>query len=166
MNIKVNHKGFTIIELVIIIAVIIVLGALVVKNYASIQARARNTTRQSDLKVLQQKIESFYSNNGYFPNLNDLNSAAWRTKNMPTLSDGSLTDPLSQCNPSTSPCLGGQDKGVKKQYEYYVTASDGTTSCNGKVGSKADQSCAQYKLIATYEGNLNGSRYDILQNLD
>ena len=164
--IRKNNKGFTIIELMIVIAVIIVLGALVFKTYSSIQERSRNTNRENNLKALQEKIETFYSNNGYFPNLNDLNSATWRAKNMPTLSDSLLVDPLGKCNPSSAACLGGEDKAVPKQIEYYATESDGDTSCNGKVGSKADQDCAEYKLIASYEGNFNGAHKDELQNLD
>jgi Tfp pilus assembly protein PilE len=160
-----NSKGFTIIELVIILLVIIVLAALVFKNYDSIQARSRNTTRQNDLKMLQQKIESFYSNNGYFPNLSDLNSPSWRDKNMPGLDTNTLVDPLSKCDPSSSACLGGNDKAIPKQYEYYASQSDGD-SCDGKLGSKADQNCAQYQLIASYEGDFNGARTDKLQNLD
>lgn len=141
------------------------LAALVFKTYNSIQARSRNTSRQSNLLLIQHKIETFYSNNGYFPNLSDLNDPAWRAKNMPTLSNGVLVDPLENCNASASACLGGQDKAVLKQYEYYATQSDGS-ACDGKVGSKADQTCADYKLFASYEGNFNGSRVDELQNLD
>jgi hypothetical protein len=85
---------------------------------------------------------------------------------MPKLDNSKLVDPSSKCNPSATACLGGQDRGVKKQYEYYVTESDGTTSCNGKVGGSSDQNCAQYKLIASYEGNVNGSKTYELQNLD
>jgi Tfp pilus assembly protein PilE len=165
ITIRKRNDGFTIIELVIILLVIIVLAALVFKNYDSIQARSRNTARQNDLKVLQQKIESFYSNNGYFPNLTDLNSSSWRAKNMPGLDNGTLVDPLSACDPSTSACLGGSDKAMPKQYEYFATKSDGS-SCDGKLGSNADQNCAQYQLIASYEGNFNGVRVDKLQNLD
>lgn len=161
-----NNKGFTIVELLIVLAVIIVLAALVFKTYSSIQARSRNTTRENNLKALQEKIETFYSNNGYFPNLNDLNSAAWRLKNMPSLSNGLLVDPSSNCDPSKDACLGGSDKAMPKQIEYFATQSDGTTSCNGAVGSKADQDCAQYKLFASYEGSFNGAKTYELQNLD
>jgi type II secretory pathway pseudopilin PulG len=158
IDVRRNSKGFTIVELGVIIAVILILSALVFKTYAGIQERSRNTTRQNDLKSLQEKIETFYSNNGYFP--------SWRLKNMPSLDNSLLVDPLGKCNPSSSACLGGADKGVKNEYEYYATDSDGDTGCNGKVGSKADQTCAEYKLIATYEGSFNGARYDTLENLD
>lgn len=161
-----NNKGFTIVELLIVLAVIIVLAALVFKTYSSIQARSRNTTRENNLKALQQKIETFYSNNGYFPNLNDLNSTAWRTKNIPSLSSGLLVDPSSNCDPSKAACVGGNDKALPKQIEYYATQSDGVTSCNGMVGSKADQNCAEYKLFTYYEGSFNGAKTYELQNLD
>ena len=165
ISIRKNTSGFTVIELVIILFVIIVLAALVFKNYHSIQERSRNTTRQNDLKAMQRKIESFYSNNGYFPNLTDLNSTSWRTKNMPTLDNGSLIDPLSNCDPSINACLGGDNKAIPKIYEYYATQSDGS-SCDGKLGSKADQTCAQYNLYASYESSFNGVRSLELQNIN
>jgi Tfp pilus assembly protein PilE len=160
-----NTSGFTVIELVIIILVIVVLAAVFFRSYASVQARSRNATRQRNLYALQHKIELFYSNNGYFPNLNDLNNATWRTKNMSSLGNGVLVDPSSSCDPSVSACLGGSDKAVSKQYQYYPTQSDGKP-CAGAIGSKADQTCAQYKLFASYEGSFNGIRYDELQNID
>jgi hypothetical protein len=81
---------------------------------------------------------------------------------MPDLVASDLVDPSSKCNPSKSACLGGMSYAVPKQYEYYATQSDGTTSCNGKVGGTADQECAGYKLIAHYEGTVNGSRSEVL----
>lgn len=163
-NLSKNQKGFTVVELVIVIIVIVGLGYLVVSNYSAIQAKQRDATRQNDLKAMQQQIEAYFSQNGFYPNLNDLNSPSWRATNMKKLNSSDLVDPSSKCNPSTSPCLGGNPDPVKKQYEYYATQSDGTTSCNGKVGGNSDQECADYKLIAAYEGVVNGVRSEVLPN--
>jgi type II secretory pathway pseudopilin PulG len=165
-NLKDREAGLTIVELLIVIAVVVFLGYIVIANYSAIQSKQRNATRQSDLKVLQQQIETYFSKNGYYPNLNDINDASWRTKNMKQLNNDDLVDPLSKCNPNNNSCLGGLDNGVKKQYEYYATESDGKTSCNGKVGGNADQDCAQYRLLATYEGKVNGAKTEVLQNRD
>jgi type II secretory pathway pseudopilin PulG len=168
VSLKKQEQGFTIVELIIVIVVVIGLGYLLVSNYSAIKSKQRNQTRQNDLKALQLQIETYYSKTGYYPSLDNLNSAKWRATNMKDLSSSDLVDPLSKCDPDTSSCLGGQDKAVPHQYEYYVTQSDGTTSCNGKLadGSDADQDCAKYKLITAYEGKVNGSKIGILENRD
>jgi type II secretory pathway pseudopilin PulG len=168
LSLKKTDEGFTIIELCIVIVVLIILGVIVFSNYSAILSKQRNQTRQNDLKAMQLQIETYYSKNGYYPNLSDLNSPTWREKNMKDLVADDLVDPLSNCNPTKSACLGGQDKAVAKQYEYYATQSDGTTSCDGnlKTGGSADKDCAKYKLITSYEGSVNGSKIGILQNRD
>ncbi|HUA13168.1 MAG TPA: type II secretion system protein [Candidatus Sulfotelmatobacter sp.] len=161
-----RESGFTIVELLIVLVVIGILTLLVVSTYSGIQAKSRNTTRQHRLENLQSQIEAFYSQNGYYPNLTDLNSPSWRTTNMKNLNQVNLVDPSSNCDPSKQSCLGGSPSGIPKQFQYYATQSDGVTSCNGKLNGGADQNCAQYTLTATYEGTVNGSKYDVLKNLD
>jgi type II secretory pathway pseudopilin PulG len=168
LSLKEREHGFTIVELLIVIVVLIGLGYLVLSNASAIRQKQRNQTRQNDLKAMQLQIETYYSKYGYYPNLNNLNSQKWRASNMKDLDSSDLVDPLSKCKPDTASCLGGQNKAVPKQYEYYATQSDGTTSCNGKLsdGSDADQDCAKYKLITLYEGKVNGSKIGILENRD
>jgi type II secretory pathway pseudopilin PulG len=163
-----DQAGFSLIELGIVIVVLVVLGVIVFSNFSAVVSKQHNQTRQNDLKALQLQIETYYSKYGYYPNLNDLNSPSWREQNMKNLVASDLVDPLSKCNPDKSACLGGLDVSVPHQYEYYATQSDGKTTCNGslKGGSDADKDCAKYKLIATYEGNVNGSKTGILQNRD
>ncbi len=173
ISLKKRDEGFTIVELLIVIVVIGILALLVITTYSGIQAKARNAKRQSDLKSLQTQIEAFFSQNGYYPNLTDLNSATWRSgganPNMKSLDVTALIDPRSNCIPASASCLTGTLPAANStgwQYGYAATQSDGTTSCDGAIGSGADQNCASYKLQAAYEGTVNGSGIDLLQNLD
>ncbi len=48
-----SHKaeqGFTLVELLIVIVVIAILAAIVISTFAGVQARARDTERQTDVK--------------------------------------------------------------------------------------------------------------------
>jgi prepilin-type N-terminal cleavage/methylation domain-containing protein len=167
ISLKKRDQGFTIIELLVVIVVIAILALIVITTYSGIQSKARDVTRQSDLKTLQSQIETFYSANGYYPNLTDLNSSTWRAAHMKTLSADNLVDPSSSCNPSTSSCLVGTvPTRSEHAYGYVATASDGVTSCNGAIGSGADQNCAEYKLYTNLENNVNGSTQDVLQSLE
>lgn len=64
---KLNQKGFTIIELLVVIVIIGILVALTLPNLFSAQARGRDTDRKNELKNLQQKLETYYNDNDSYP---------------------------------------------------------------------------------------------------
>ncbi len=73
---KLNQKGFTIIELLVVIVIIGILVALTLPNLFSAQARGRDTDRKNELKNLQQKLETHFNDNDEYPDqLSDLNPA-------------------------------------------------------------------------------------------
>ncbi len=158
-TLKQQNKGFTIVELLIVIVVIGILALLVITTYAGIQQKARNTKRSADLSAIQTQLEAFYQTNGYYPNLGtDMNSSAWLTANMKSLDQTALQDPS---NPTQSKTLAAAP--VAKSYSYQVTNDTGG-SCEG--ASPADNACAKYTLTATYEGTVNGSATLVKVNLD
>lgn len=64
---KTNQKGFTIIELLVVIVIIGILVALALPQLFAAQARGRDTDRKNDLKNLQQKLENYYTDNDSYP---------------------------------------------------------------------------------------------------
>jgi type II secretion system protein G len=64
---KLNQKGFTIIELLVVIVIIGILVALTLPNLFAAQARGRDTDRKNELKNVQQKLESYFNDNGAYP---------------------------------------------------------------------------------------------------
>ncbi len=157
VSLKKRNQGFTIIELLIVILVIGILALLVITTYSGIKAKNRNATRQTDIQLIRSGLEAFFSQNGYYPSLSDMNNANWRDNNMKTLSSNDLVDPSSTCNPTSDHCLVAAP--VAKAYAYAVTDSSGS-SCE-----TADTSCAKYTLTATYEGSVNGVSTDTVNNL-
>jgi type IV pilus assembly protein PilA len=150
-----QEKGFTIVELLIVIVVIGILALLVITTYSGIQQKARNAKRQSDMQALQTQLEAFYSQNGYYPSLTDMNSQTWLAANMKSLDQEALIDPS---NTSSSKTLVAAP--VAKSYAYAVSNSAGT-SCESD-----DTTCAQYTVTATYEGTDNGASTYSKSNLD
>lgn len=156
ISLKKRNRGFTIVELLIVIVVIGILALIVITTYSGIQAKARNAKRQTDLKSIQTQLEAFFSQNGYYPSLADMNSSTWLSTNMKSLDTNALIDPS---NTSNSSQLASTP--TAKQYSYQPTQSDGTTSCETN-----DTTCAEYTLTAEYEGTVNGQTTDVLKNLD
>lgn len=64
---KTNQKGFTIIELLVIIVIIGILVALALPQLFAAQARGRDTDRKNELKNAQQKLETYFNDNGSYP---------------------------------------------------------------------------------------------------
>ena len=66
-------QGFTLIEMVIAVALLLTLAALGIPIYQSYLDRARNTTAESDIAVLQLKIQVYQEENDKLPDsLSDL----------------------------------------------------------------------------------------------
>lgn len=63
------------------------------KSPGGIQARARDTERQTDINAIRSHLEAYYANNGYYPTLAQLNDPAFRSDNMQGLEEDALKDP-------------------------------------------------------------------------
>jgi general secretion pathway protein G len=62
-----NIKAFTLVELLLIIAIMGVLGAIAVPTYNNHMDEARNATAMADIRLMEGKIVSFQAENGRLP---------------------------------------------------------------------------------------------------
>jgi len=72
MKLKISpHKGFTLAELLIVIAIIAILGILILLtlNPLTYFKRAYDTERKDDIYKIKTALESYYADNEYYPNL-------------------------------------------------------------------------------------------------
>ena len=113
------------------------------------QDQAKDAKRQTDIQSLQTQLEAFFSQNGYYPSLGDMNNASWLQTNMATLDTNALQDP-----DGSSQKLAAQP--AKNVYAYAPSDSS-NQSCES-----ADTNCAQYALTATLS---DGTKYS-KSNLD
>ena len=62
-----NEKGFTMVELIIVVAIMGIIGALLVPAYGTMSAKARLTTDVSTVKTLKRTAESYKAEKGAYP---------------------------------------------------------------------------------------------------
>ncbi len=62
-----RRKGFTLIELMIVIAIIIILAAIAVPVYANIMVRAKRARVLEDFRTLQSSLEAYKTDWGVYP---------------------------------------------------------------------------------------------------
>lgn len=62
-----KESGFTIVELLVVIVIIGILAALALNTFGSAPARARDTTRQTDVNSVATQLEAYYVDNSFYP---------------------------------------------------------------------------------------------------
>ena len=147
ISLKKNNRGFTIVELLIVIVVIGILAALVIVTYNGIQQKARDTERKTDIKAVQGHLEAYWADNAKYPTLANVNDSAFRTANFKGLDSASFADPKNAssqqlCASATASCYG-----------YAVTPA----GCDNGAGGD----CTNYTLTANLE---SGGTFSVQSN--
>lgn len=65
---KNNKKGFTLIELMIVIAIIGILAAIAIPQFSAYRAKGFNSASLSDARNLNTSLEAYYAEWDAYPN--------------------------------------------------------------------------------------------------
>jgi general secretion pathway protein G len=64
-------RGFTLVELLIVLAIVALLLTIVTPRYFSSLERAKEVTLKEDLKIIRTSLDRFYGDRGRYPNTLD-----------------------------------------------------------------------------------------------
>ncbi|MDB5168640.1 MAG: Type secretion system protein [Candidatus Saccharibacteria bacterium] len=128
-----NRRGFTIVELLIVIVVIGILAAITIVAYNGVQQRARDSKRTQDIAVIVKSLELYYIDNGKYPTSSGSTTinAGWSTtadaswanlaSQLKTYANSLPSDPVS--TPNVSFLTGGYN------YSYFSDPNGGGNYC-------------------------------------
>lgn len=144
---KTNTKGFTIVELLIVIVVIAILAAITIVAYNGIQGRARDSQRVADMQSIVKALELYKTTNGSYPAaVPTANASGWEVSTDGTTTTNFLNalttsrtiakvplDPVNTGTVVNSSSLGPDYSGSPKLYFYFRYAA-GASGCDATRG--------------------------------
>ena len=135
-NIKTKQRGFTIVELLIVIVVIAILAAITIVAYNGIQNRGKASASQSLANAIAKKAEAYNTIQSQYPTLAELvnNYDAGTTTVSTKTAEAKLDDSTTVVAYVAGSGAGGVEapatyvSGTKNLVVYRLTAATGTTA--------------------------------------
>ena len=130
ININKKSKGFTLVEVVVVIAIMGVLYGIIYSSFDVSRANSRDQQRVSDISAIQLALEQYFNKNGVYPV--ELDSGA-----------SSLISPI-----SFIPQI-PKDPSTNKKYNDTTSTNSGYFPMTKTPGSITN--CVSYQLWTTFE---------------
>ncbi|MCL4397478.1 type II secretion system GspH family protein [Patescibacteria group bacterium] len=147
-----KQRGFTLIELMVVISVIAILSTIALFGLNKAQASARDSSRQQIMNGIRTALERYYGDNQFYPGPGGVGYQWSGASDSPidTLVTGKylVIPPKDPCkNGTTIPSTGtmGASDCAPTAYAYTATQADGS-AC-----TTADKNCTKYTLTLTKE---------------
>lgn len=131
-----KQKGFTLVELIVVIIVISVLASIVMLTFTKVQQRNRDSQRDRDITEVQRALDKYYASNGVYPAGNNgsgvdntaynISTLAWAL--VPTYLSQMPTPPSSNTYQYTRGPAANASYGINMGYEAKTNCQRGTNN--------------------------------------
>lgn len=143
-----KQRGFTLVELLIVIIIIGILATLVIVTFTGVQAKARDSKRQTDIDAVDTHVEAFFAQYGFYPTLADMQSSTFLTDFMKGLDPAALNDPKGGALAAT---VGSDHYGYTASNTTTPTDCSNTTATTITSGVPQDNGCTSFSMTADLE---------------
>jgi prepilin-type N-terminal cleavage/methylation domain-containing protein len=154
-----RRSAFTLIELLIVVAIIAILAAIAVPNFLEAQTRAKASRAKSDLRTLATGLESYFVDHNAYPQCNSVNNSGrrptdpqtnvfWVLEHLSTpvayLTSGVLPDPfktqrrsgaIDSTTGNYTPASIGNDYEAESSFKYAALTGPGATAVTALVNT-------------------------------
>lgn len=137
-------KGFTLIELMVVMTVIAILATIALFGFGKAQASARDASRQQIMNGYRTALERYYGDNQYYPV--PVAATVWTSLNTSLAGYIPAAAALDPCKGGTAIPANGimaSTSCAPAAYSYAATLSDGNACAAG--------TCTKYTLTLTKE---------------
>jgi len=141
------RKGFTLVELLVVMAIMSILTIITVSQFGSAQKRSRDVARKADLNSLSKALLSYYADYGYLPEVADI---SW---------GGEFRDHTGYVYMKLVPSENSQDNGVS-QYCYVISAMADKFALFSELENEEDEEYNKYNSDNPY--SCGGSDYNFV----
>jgi type IV pilus assembly protein PilE len=132
-------RGFTIVELMVVVAIIGILATIATVSFTKISSDARDNQRLADVTAISESLETYYMKNGEYPSCTVINSGSSTISALaPSVVADTLTSPSAKTKGTSLTC--GTGLVPSSMGDKYIYIGDGSTICN--TGS----SCRYWKI--------------------
>jgi len=92
-----DQKGFTFVELMIVILIILILSSVAVVSFNSSRAKARDAKRLADIRRIRTAMEFYYSEEDSYPSIERLVLGQVNSYKLCDKSSGAFVDTSAEC---------------------------------------------------------------------
>ena len=134
--IKQKQEGFTLIELMIVVAIIGILAAIAIPQFSAYRVKAFNSTAEADNRNLQTAQEAAYTEYQSYVNHGDIGSDTGVTTSITSLPGAKLSKGVkAQSTSTTSSAYNEITKHIQGDKKYTASPSTGMTASTATAGT-------------------------------